>query len=41
VLLLSATSINMKGKDDIKQVGGVEFLIETLNKPGTMLAFVA
>ena len=40
LLLLSAIQLNMKGKEDIKQVGGADFLIEALNKPGTMLAFV-
>ena len=40
LLLLSCHKIDLKGKDDIKQVGDARFILEVLEQPGAMLAFV-
>ena len=39
-IIISENKIDLKGKDDIKQVGDVNFLLHELSKPGTMIAFV-
>ena len=40
LIIISETKIDLKGKDDIKTVGDVNFLLHQLSKPGTMIAFV-
>lgn len=40
LLLVSYKKLDLQGKDDIKQVGGVEWVLKALEQPGTMLAFV-
>jgi hypothetical protein len=40
LIIISETKIDLKGKDDIKQVGDVNFLLHALSRPGTMCAFV-
>jgi hypothetical protein len=40
LLLISTYKLDLKGKDDIKQAGGVEFVLDALKSKGTMLAYV-
>ena len=40
LILLTSQKLNLQGRSDIKQAGGVEFILDILSKPGSMLAFV-
>lgn len=39
LLILSELKLDLGGQDDIKQVGGAEFLLKILEKKGTMIAY--